>query len=85
MIASADRRFLVHCAQDGFDFRSSEVIDQTPGESLIRYRQHPLDELGMLRRFQCRIMVKRTDCRQTGIAATRTVGSVHFQIVQKLH
>jgi hypothetical protein len=83
VIASANPRFLVHRAQEGFDFRSSEVIDQTSGKSLIRYRQHPLDESGMLRCFQCRIMIKRTDRRQTGIAATCTLASVHFQIIQK--
>src|ERR1700730_10386925 len=70
-------------ALEDVDFGSSEVIDQTPGKSLIRSRQHPLDETGMLRCFQCRVMIKRTDRRQTGIAATCTVGSVNFQIVQK--
>jgi len=84
VIASAAPAFLIGCAQEGFDFRSSEVIDQTPGQPFIGDCQHSLDEPGMLRCFQCRVMIKRTDRRQTGIPATCTVGSVRFQIVQKL-
>lgn len=41
VIASAEPGPLVRRAQESFDLRSSEVIDQTSGESLVRSRQNP--------------------------------------------
>jgi hypothetical protein len=51
----------VHTGKHSFNLRASEVVHQSPGEPLIRDREHSLDYTRVLRGFQCGVMIKRSE------------------------
>src|ERR1035438_7049640 len=60
VVTSSDPGGFVHTAEQGLDFRPTQVSHQPPRVPLIRDRQHALDQSRVLRSFQCGVVVEGT-------------------------
>src|SRR6266481_7821409 len=80
MVSASHPCGFIHAIQYDLHLPASEIGYESAREPLVWYREHPLDDAGVLWCFQRSVVIEGSERREPRIATAHAIGTARLQV-----